>query len=94
MGINFQHRAHVALQSLDSRDQTATHKALSWLTSVPHEQMVRSPRIKKVQGLDLYILKIGIRLRAVLSRKDDVWTVEDIVDHDRLQRLLSVYGGV
>jgi hypothetical protein len=89
-------RAEVAYGSLDMAERRPVDRALDALLSTSLQELIQSGKIRKFKassGFDLYIYRCGPRLRLVLSRNRTLWMVEDIVDHDRLLRILTKAGG-
>jgi hypothetical protein len=84
-------RAEVALRSLGNADRISIHKALEKLRNINIQTLMRSRQLKKSQtpsGEPLYIYRGNLRLRIILSKQNSSWIVEDIIDHDRLDRIL------
>lgn len=95
MNLLLERRAEIAVRSLHGLDQKRIHQALYELESLNPKEFFRHPKIHKAMSLSaipLYIYGGAMRLRLVLSIEGDVCKVIDVVDHDRLERLLA--GGV
>ena len=82
--------------SLDRVERDRVNRGLEALRSSGSQQLARSGKIIKlntISGDNLYSYRAGARLRVVLSQTRTGWIVEDIVDHDRLLRILPKGGG-
>jgi len=91
MKLVMQRRAEIALRSLESAEQKQITRALDELDSAVPASFNESPKIYKllpVLGEKIYVYRGSKKLRLILSVKDDICTVEDIIDSDRLDRLL------
>lgn len=91
MKVLIQRRAEIALRSLDPPERRKVEEALRWLESTDPSALNASPKLQKLKLASprlLYSLRVGNRLRVILSFNPTEWTVEDIVDHDRLVRLI------
>lgn len=95
MKIIFRKPAEIALRSLGSTEQKQTVRALNMLlsqgmTGIFHDQKVH--KLATYSEEKLYSYRSSPKLRIVFSIHDDMLVVEDIVSHDRLERLLSHRG--
>ena len=91
MNITMQRRAEIALRSLSKTEKGQLENALNELTSLSPMEFYRNSKIHKIlsaSGEKLYSLVGSRRLRIILSVHAESCTVEDIIDHDRLSRLL------
>ena len=91
MEIRIQRRAEIALRSLQRSEQKQIIKALNKISSVTSKDLFQIPNFHKLRGelrQNLYVYRGSENLRLVLSVRDNVCTVEDIVAHDKLDRLL------
>ena len=92
MDIIIQRRAEIALRSLKQNEQKQIRKALAQIKSVEPKDLFKVPNLRKLRkelGKNLYWYRGNERLRLVLSINENVCTVEDIVSHDKLNRLVS-----
>ena len=95
MNLIVHRRAEVALRSLAPIDQKKIINAFEKIEYSSFEDLAKSRKFKKIRvatGEKLYLFQGTKRLRIVLSKESDSWIVEDIVDHDRLSRLLPKGG--
>ncbi|WP_304511905.1 hypothetical protein [Desulfobacula sp.] len=96
MNISIQRRAEIALRSLDKIEQKRILRSLSAISAIDRVNFSQDPKFRKLatgfSGKKLYIYKGSQKLRLILSFEGDVCTVEDIVDHDRLSRLIAQSG--
>lgn len=95
MNIQIERRAEIALRSLHGVDQKQVTHALHELNSLEMQAFYRHHKIHKVvspTGETLYIYGGGMKLRLVLTIDGENCRVIDIVDHDRLGRLLLDRG--
>jgi len=92
MNITMQRRAEIALRSLSQTEKGQLERALNKLTSLSPTEFYKRPEIQKLisaSGEKLYSLIGSRRLRIILSVNADSCIVEDILDHDRLEQLLT-----
>ena len=95
MKLHLERRAEIAFRSLRGADQRQVGRALDDLTALEAKAIFRNHKVHKVlapTGDSLYICRGGMRLRLVLDIKGEDCKVIDIVDHDRLGRLLLDRG--
>lgn len=88
MKLVMQRRAEIALRSLGRAEQRQITRALHELDAVLPESLSQNPNIHPVLGRDFYAYQGTPKLRLILSVNGDICTVEDIIDRDRLDRLL------
>ena len=91
MDIIMQRRAKIALRSLEQNEQKQILKALEQIELTQSKDLFQIPQLKKLRNLDenLYMYRGSHRLRLVLSIQGDVCIVEDILAHDKLDRLIA-----
>ncbi len=92
MDIIIQRRAEIALRSLEQNEQKQILKALAQIESVEPKDLSKVPNLMKLPkrlGENLYWYRGNQRLRLILSIQENVCTVEDIIAHDKLDRLVS-----
>lgn len=96
MHILIQRRAEIALRSLNKLEQKRIKRALSALSAADWTLLRQSPNLHKLatgySNKKLFIYRGTPKLRLILSLEGDTCTVEDIVDHDRLHRLIARRG--
>ncbi|MGF1541601.1 MAG: hypothetical protein ACFCU5_14315 [Pleurocapsa sp.] len=90
MDIVIQRRANIALHSLENSEQKQILKALERIKITPAKDLFQTLELKlKNLGQNLYIYRGNYRLRLILSIKNDVCTVEDIIARDKLDMLFA-----
>lgn len=89
MDVVLQRRAEIAFRSLGKLEQKQIARALAELSAADRRQVNRKLRslAKNLSDKRLFVYRGNAKLRLILSFEDGVCTVEDIVDHDRLERL-------
>ncbi len=95
MQLKLERRAEIALRSLTQIEQRHVIRALNEISAVTPEELWLSRKLHKVisaSGEKLYVYRSSLRLRLVLSVEGDSCTIEDLVYHDRLDRLLLKRG--
>ena len=96
MRIILQRRAEIALRSLDKAEQNKITRSLSELSFTDQERLRSNQKIKKlasgVSGKILFIYKGSKKLKLILLFEGDTCIVEDIIEHDRLNRLMGKRG--
>ncbi len=96
MHILKQRRVEIALRSLGPREQKKIKRVLSALSAADWTQLRKSPDLHKLatgySDKKLFIYRATPKLRLILSLEGDTCTVEDIVDRDRLHRLIAQRG--
>lgn len=95
MHLDIRKTAEVALRSLPNTEQRQMLRVLDSLSSSSQAEFSRDPKAHKLvtrSGERLYSYRGSQKLRIVLSIHGDSLVVEDIVDHDRLERMLSHRG--
>lgn len=95
MNLLLERRAEIALRSLRGVDEKQVLRALHELTALDPRTFFQHPKIHKVlvsTSSPLYVYGRGMRLRLILSVDGENCKVLDIVDHDRLGRLLPSGG--
>lgn len=93
MSIPIQRRAEIALRSLHPTERRRVLRALATLEATEPQIALASGKLHRLVDAapegNLYSYRGSQRLRVILSRDQASWTVEDIVDHDRLNRIFS-----
>lgn len=93
MHLRMERRAEIAFRSLQKTERKHVERALNELVSVDRATLQQSPKFYKLvtgfSGRKLFVYKASLKLRLVISFADDICVVEDIVDHDRLDRLVK-----
>lgn len=96
MDIQLQRRAEIALRSLQKRDQKRIDRALMEISASDRMSLSNNPKFRLLatgfSGKKIAVFRATERLRLVLSFETDACIIEDIVDHDRLDRLVKREG--
>lgn len=96
MQILIQRRAEISLRSLGQVEQKQIARALDELTAADPTLLYKSPKLHKLTAgfsdKRLYVYRGSPKLRLILSFEGDTCTVEDVVDHHRLDRLTIKRG--
>ena len=95
MKLRIERRSEIALRSLQKNEQQHIFRALDKLLVSDRATLQNNPNahiFKLVSRKRLYVIKASPRLRLVLSFDNETCVLEDIVDHDRLDRLLKREG--
>src|SRR4051812_19709601 len=95
MKVILYRRADIALRSLGTVERKHIDKALRELEDINPKDFSRSRKIHRVTsaaGETLYVYRGSPQLRLVLSVHGDTCAIEDVVDHNRLDRLLFKGG--
>lgn len=92
MVLIIQRRAEIALRSLQTTDRKRVERALQELIAADRSELSGNPKFKSLKsersGMHLFVYRGTPKLRLVVSFPDsDTCLVQDIVDHDRLDRL-------
>ena len=89
-------RAEIALRSLGGPDERKIKQALRVLESADYRDISNNSKIYRalpVQGSKpLYVYRASPRLRLIFAVEEETCTVLDLVDQDRLGRLLPEGG--
>jgi hypothetical protein len=83
-------RAAIALRSLSTRDRDKVVAALERLQTTDFQSLLQRRQLYKLHQASetgLYVLRATNRLRVIVSKCGDALMVEDIMSHDRLDRL-------
>jgi hypothetical protein len=93
MYLRIERRAEIALRSLQKIEQKHIDRALNELLASDMATIRQSPKIHMLasgfSGRKLFVYRGSRKLRLVLSVDNETCVVEDIVDHDRLDRLIK-----
>jgi hypothetical protein len=95
MQLNIHRRAEISRRSLGKSEQKRIDLALAHLKALEPSSVSQSPKLYRFSGSPakkLYVYRVTPKLRGILSLEGDEWTVEDFVDHDRLDRLSPNWG--
>ena len=95
MNLLLERRSEIALRSLRGVDRSQVVRMLDLLQAVSPSELPQQQLVQKVRLADsqhLFIARAGRRLRLLLSLEGENCRVLDIVDHDRLERILLERG--
>ena len=92
MQILIQDRVKVALRSLSKAEHREIMRALGELSIEEQTLFFKNPHLHKLAagpsaGKDLYVYLGSPKLRLVLSVNENTCTIEDVIEHARLDRL-------
>lgn len=99
MVLIIQRRAEIALRSLQAIERKRVESSLQELRAANLSELHGNPKFRALKsersGKQLFVYKGTPELRLVISFQDgDTCLVQDIVDHDRLDRLMRQEGQV
>jgi hypothetical protein len=93
MKVTKEHRAEIALSSLNEKEQGQLNRVLKKLESLSLQDFFKLPKKKltSVSNETLYVLKGNPKLRIIITLNEDAnfdttCTVEDIFDYQRLEQ--------
>lgn len=97
MVLIIQRRAEIALRSLQTTERKRVERALQELLAADRSELRGNPKFHALKsersGKNLFVYRGTPKLRLVISFPDsDTCLVQDIVDHDRLDRLMRQEG--
>lgn len=95
MNVQFEGRAEIALRSLDPPGREKVQAAIQVLKKTDLGKLKGSQKLRALKLASqekLYSFRVDKILRLILSASPSQWTVEDIMHHDRLARLLPANG--
>ena len=96
MQLHIERRAEIALRSLQKNEQNQINRALNELLDLDRATLMQSPRLNILasgfSSRKLFVYKGSPTLRLVLTFDDDMCVLEDVVYHDRLDRLVKREG--
>jgi hypothetical protein len=95
MNVQLEGRAEIALRSLDPPERDKVRAALQVLEKTDLSKLKGSQKLqalKLASQAKLYSFRVDKILRLIVSASPSQWTVEDIMHHDRLARLLPANG--
>lgn len=96
MQLRIERRAEIALRSLQKIEQKHIDRALNELLTFDQATLRDSQKIHMLMsgfsGRKLFVYRGSPKLRLVLSFEGETCVLEDIVDHDRLGRLVKREG--
>jgi|SRR4051794_18704470 hypothetical protein len=94
MSVLLRNRVEIALRSLNQPEREKVYKAILSLEKASNSGELikrhhwRLNLLKLPSKEKLYSFRVGKTLRLILSSRKSQWIVEDIINHDRLARLL------
>lgn len=91
MKLAIHRRAEIAYRSLSKQDQARVSKSIAQLEHYAPGELAAQRRVHKLVGTaaGLYSYTATTRLRLIFSIKESLCTIEYIVDHDHLNRILG-----
>lgn len=95
MNVHLQDRAEVALRSLDPPEREKVDAALRMLKETDLDGLRGSQKLRALKLASqekLYSFRASNILRLIVSYRPSKWVVEDIMERDRLARLLPANG--
>jgi hypothetical protein len=96
MNILMQRRAEIAFRSLSKMEKEKIAAAISVLSAVDCTKLRQEQNLHKLavgrSDKELYVYRGTSNLRLIISLDDDTCSIEDIVDRDRLNQLISQRG--
>lgn len=95
MDIVIQSRAEIALRSLKQSERKQILQALERIKLVKPQDLWQIPHLYKLReksDQNFYVYRGNQQLRLVLSFQENICTVEDIMAHDKLNKLVGNYG--
>lgn len=96
MRIQIQRRAEIALRSLQKPERRQIERALDELLAFDRAALKSDPKLQLIatglSGKKIAVYRGGRKLRLVLTFQDETCTLEDVVHHDRLDRLVKHEG--
>lgn len=96
MELLIQRRAEIALRSLQKSEQAGIRRALLKLSQIDRTELSRSHHFKlyatHFSGKKIAVYRATPRLRLILSLEGDACIIEDIVDRERVERVVNREG--
>jgi hypothetical protein len=96
MQLRIERRSEVALRSLSKIERKYIDRALAELRALDRTTLQRSPKLQVLDSAfsdkKFFVYKGSQRLRLLLSFDHETCVLEDIVDHDRLDRMVRREG--
>lgn len=93
MQMLIQRRAEIALRSLQKIEQKQIDRSLRELSEQDRSTLQRSQKLHMLvsgfSGKKLFVYRGSTKLRLILSFDGETCVVEDLVDHDRIDRLVA-----
>jgi len=96
MQLHIHRRAEISIRALDKSEQKRIRRALTELEAAEPTLPLQRAKLHRLaagfSGKKLYTYNASPRLRLILSFEANECTVEDVVSHDRLDRLFPGWG--
>lgn len=93
MDLRIERRAEIALRSLPKIEQKYIDRALADLLTLDRTALRHNHKIQALMtDRKLFVYRGSPKLRLVVSFEGETCVLEDIVDHDRLGRLVKREG--
>jgi len=90
MVLVLERRAEIAIRSLSQLEQAQVRRALDEIGAIAPDELCQSSKVQKFRGGSgetFYVYPGTPSLRLILSIKGDKYTIEDVIDRDKLSRL-------
>jgi hypothetical protein len=90
MVLVLEHRAEIAIRSLSRLEQAQVRRALDEIGAIAPNELCQSSKFQKFcagSGETFYVYPGTPSLRLILSINRDKYTIEDVIDRDKLSRL-------
>ncbi|AFY73372.1 hypothetical protein Syn7502_01278 [Synechococcus sp. PCC 7502] len=91
MQIQIQDRAKVSLRSLRKPEQTKITRTLNELAATLHTNAKLRRLASKFPFKKMYTYEVDQNLSLIISAEGDTYTLEDIIDRDRLNYLIPTF---
>lgn len=96
MQLRIERRAEIALRSLQKFERKQIDRALNKLLAFDRATLSQSSKLHMLasgfSSRKLFVYRGSLKLRLVLAFDGDTCVLEDVVDHDRLDRLTKREG--
>lgn len=93
MQLRIERRAEIAMRSLQKIEQKQIDRALKELITLDKPTLSQNPKLilhpSGILSRKIYVYRGSPKLRLVITFDGDTCVIEDVVDHDRLDRLLK-----
>ncbi|NJM75837.1 MAG: hypothetical protein HC852_08705 [Acaryochloridaceae cyanobacterium RU_4_10] len=90
MVLVLERRAEIAIRSLSQQEQEQVGQALDEIGVIAPDELCQSSKVQKFRagsGETFYVYPGTPSLRLILSINGDKYTLEDVIDRDKLSRL-------
>jgi hypothetical protein len=90
MVLVVERRAEIAIRSLSRLEQAQVRRALDEIGAIAPDELCQSSKFQNFRGGSgetFYVYPGAPSLKLILSINDDKYTIEDVIDRDKLSRL-------